>query len=195
MSHAPVRLRFDGSASKVDGVWRGGWGFVVLSLAGTIHHTAKGRIDGTSQAAECEAALQGLRYCYNQGFHTVTLQGDSALVCKTLNGTFRISQVPGIASRLFQISQLIACQSIPTDEPTRRRLQLLPSEDGKITLTVGQIPRSSNKVADLLAAQGSQIHNVPSPKNERGDAGDARSKRRPHRSRASSPSSASRSGN
>lgn len=161
MSHAPVRLRFDGAASKVDGVWRGGWGFVVLSLTGNIQHTDKGRIDGTSQAAECEAALQGLRWCHAQGFHAVTLQGDSALVCKTLDGTFRISQVPGIATRLYQIAQLVACQSIPTDEPTRRRLQLLPSEAGKITLSVQQIHRSSNKVADLLACQGANNKRRP----------------------------------
>ncbi|XP_071722711.1 uncharacterized protein [Rutidosis leptorrhynchoides] len=81
-------IEFDGASKGNPGP--GGAGAVVKSPDGTvICRLREGLGTVTNNAAEYRAVILGLRYALSRGYANVHVQGDSKLVCKQIDGSWR----------------------------------------------------------------------------------------------------------
>lgn len=162
MSGADLTLYFDGASqgncsplSPRFTESRASWAFWAKGNGGQTLFENAGRLPGlvgTNNMAELTAALRALTWARDWGSRFVTLRGDSQVVIDFLNGVSRISDKPWLARIQFQISQVIACETVLASDGKRRALRLLPEAPrGRVVVSAERIPESKNKHADGLS--------------------------------------------
>lgn len=134
---------------------RASWAFWAKGNGGQTLFEDAGRLPGlvgTNNMAELTAALRALEWARARGSTFVCLRGDSQVVIDFLSGVSRVSNKPWLARIQFQISRVVACDTVLASDGERRVLRLLPtSTDGRLVVTPEHIPESKNKHADALS--------------------------------------------
>lgn len=158
----PVTVHFDGASRGNVSVGhpsfeqsRSSCAFVVTRGPETIHEEGIFLGPGTSNMAELSGCLRALAWCQDHNLRRVHLRGDSRNTILYLTGRYKIPKLPHIASLLFQISQVLAVDSVGDagpDEVSTRYLRLRSDDPSRVVaLSVEHIPRARNARADELA--------------------------------------------
>ncbi len=120
----------------IDGASKGnpgpsGIGVIICQQGKVIKNIARYIGTATNNVAEYTALIYALQESLILGAHAVTVNSDSELLCRQVNGSYKIKN-PGIKVLFEQVAHL---------------------KDGFREITVRHIPREANRGADRLATQ------------------------------------------
>ena len=130
--------------------------FVVTKEGRTLHEEGIYLGSGTSNMAELNGCLHALTWCQTNGILRINLRGDSRNTINYLTGKYKIPKHPHLASILFQISKVLAVDSMGENDlfgvEHSRYLRLREDDPSRVVaVSVEHVPREKNARADELA--------------------------------------------
>ncbi|RHN75812.1 putative ribonuclease H [Medicago truncatula] len=127
-------LEFDGASSGNPG--RSGAGAVLRSADGSrVHGVSQGLGTQTNNSAEYNGLILGLNEARNQGYEHVHVRGDSQLVCKQFEGSWKVNN-PNLRNLCNEAVEL---------------------KSNFKSVSVEHVPRGSNSAADAQANRGKNL--------------------------------------